>query len=183
MTEDIAMRTTFAFVVSVLIPVATFAAPPEKFHYLGEIKLSGPAGKALGSQVILVKKTLDRDKATYTEEAIVIKADGTVEQYSVPMIVKDDNTFTINDEAKGITGEGKLFGSAWKWTYFKATFKVKNNGITVDDENFMADDSVGSARKKISGPDGRVLFYMDMSLKAITPQTFEILKIGLSKKK
>ena len=57
-------------------------------------------------------------------------------------------------------GSGTLFGPAWKWTYFKGTFKT-TNGIQIEDENFMADDSVGSARKKLTAPDGKVVMYMD----------------------
>ena len=97
------------------------------------------------------------------------------------LAVKEDNTFTLSDDAKTVEGSGKLFGPAWKWTYFKATFKSKN-GVRIEDENFMADDSVGSARKKVIGPNDKVIMYMDMSLKGITPQTFEILRAGLLKK-
>jgi hypothetical protein len=56
------------------------------------------------------------------------------------------------------------------------------NAVQIEDENFMSDDSVITARKKVTGPDGKVLMYMDMSLKGITPKTFEILKAGLLKK-
>ena len=95
--------------------------------------------------------------------------------------VKDDNTFTLTDHAKLVEGGGTLFGPAWKWTYFKGTFKSKN-GVQIDDENFMADDSVGTARKKLTGPDNKVFMYMDMSAKSITPKTFELLRTGLIKK-
>ncbi len=50
------------------------------------------------------------------------------------------------------------------------------------DENFMAYDSVITARKKVSDPDGKFLMYMDMTHKTVTPKTFEILKAGLMKK-
>ena len=45
-----------------------------------------------------------------------------------------------------------------------------------------ADDSAGTARKKVTGPDGQVLSYMDMTLKGVTPKTFEILRMGLMRK-
>jgi hypothetical protein len=41
---------------------------------------------------------------------------------------------------------------------------------------------IGSARKKVIAPDGKVILYMDMSVKAVTPRTFEILRAGLMKK-
>ena len=46
----------------------------------------------------------------------------------------------------------------------------------------MADPSAGTARKKVIGPDGKVIMYMDMTLTEITPKTFEILRAGLMKK-
>jgi len=64
---------------------------------------------------------------------------------------------------------------------FKATFKA-TNGVRIEDENFLADDTAPTARKKVVGPDGKVIMYMDTTLKAITPGTFEILRAGLMKK-
>jgi hypothetical protein len=162
-------------------PTLGIAAAPEKFYYLGEVKLSNAAGKSMGSQVILVEKTHDRDNSVILERAIVVKPDGTAEERAMRMPVKDDNTFTLTDDAKTVEGAGNLFGPAWKWTYFKATFKT-TNGVTIEDENYMADESVGTARKKVTAPNGQVVMYMDMSLKAVTPATFEILRAALMKK-
>jgi len=175
------MRMAIAFVVIALGPVWAIAATPEKFYYVGEAKLSSATGRAMGSQVLLVEKIHDRDKSTIIERAIVVHPDGKVEERTMQLAVKDDNTFTLTDEAKKVEGNGKLFGPAWKWTYFKATFKAEN-GVQIEDENFMADPSAGTARKKVTGPDGKVIMYMDMTLKEITPKTFEILKAGLMKK-
>jgi hypothetical protein len=175
------MRTAIALAVTVLVPGWALAAAPEKMYYLGEVKISSAAGKPMGSQVILVEKVHDRDKATIVERAIVVHPDGKAEEQTMRLAVKDDNTFTLTDDARNVEGGGKLFGPAWKWTYFKATFKAKN-GVRIEDENFMADDSVGTARKIIIGPDDKVIMYMDMSLKGITPKTFEVLRAGLIKK-
>ena len=175
------MRTAMALVVTLLVPAWALAAPPEKFYYVGEAKLSSADGKPMGSQVFLVEKTYDRDKSTIIERAIVVQPDGKVEEWTMRLTVKDDNTFTLTDDSGKAEGSGKLFGPAWKWTYFKATYKA-SNGVQIEDENFMADDSAGTARKKVTGPDGKVIMYMDMTLKGITLKTFEILKAGLMKK-
>jgi hypothetical protein len=174
------MRTVLISATLLLAPPLAFAAPPEKFFYVGEVKLSNAAGKPAGSQVILLEKIHDRDKSLILEKAIVVQPDGKVDERAMRMPVKDD-TFTLGDDAKTITGAGTLVGPAWKWTYFKATYKT-TTGITIDDENFMADDSVITARKKVTAPNGQVVMYMDMSLKAVTPATFEILRAGLMKK-
>jgi hypothetical protein len=95
--------------------------------------------------------------------------------------VKDDNTFTLTDDAKTVEGAGTLFGPAWKWTYFKGTWK-STAGVTIEDENYMADDSVITARKKVTGRDNQIYMFMDMSLTRVAPTTFEILKSALLKK-
>jgi hypothetical protein len=175
------MRTAISLVVIALVPASAPASPPEKMYFLGEVKLSSATGQPMGSQVTLVEKTHDHDHATIIERAIVVHASGKVEEWTMRLAVKDDNTFTLSDDARTVEGGGTLFGPPWKWTYFKGTFKSKN-GVQIEDENFMADDSIGTARKKVIGPDGKVLMYMDMSLKSITPMTFEILRAGLKKK-
>ena len=175
------MRTAMALVVTVLVAASALAAPPERLYFLGEVKLSSATGQPLGSQVILLEKASDRDSSTIIERALVVEANGKVEERTMHLAVKDDGTFTLRDDAGTVEGGGKLFGPPWKWTYFKATFKA-TNGVVIDDENFMADDSVGSARKKLTGPDGKVIMYMDTSGKSITPKTFEILRAGLMKK-
>jgi hypothetical protein len=164
-----------------LIPGFAGAVPPEKLYYAGEVKVSGPAGQAMGSQVILLEKASDKDKSTITERAVIVHAGGKVEEQTMVLTVKDDATFRLADLAKTVEGTGVLFGPAWKWTYFKGSFKHKS-GVIIDDENFMADDSVITARKKVSAPDGKVIMHMDMSLKGVTPATFEILAAGLLKK-
>jgi hypothetical protein len=178
--EIIPMRMAIALVVAVLAPELVLAASPEKMYYLGEVKLSSPEGKSMGFQVILLEKIHDRDHATITERAVVVQPNGKVEEWTMYLHVKDDNTFTLTDEAKTVEGTGTLFGPAWQWTYFKGTFKSRN-GVQIEDENFMTDDSMITARKKLTGPDNKVFMYMETSGKAISPKTFEVLRAGLKK--
>jgi hypothetical protein len=174
------MRWLILTVVVLAFPSISSAAQPRSFYYLGEVKLSSATGKSLGSQVILFEKIHDPDESTMIERAVVVKPDGKAEEHTMRLTVKG-NSFTLTDDARTIEGTGTLSGPAWKWTYFKATYKSRN-GVQIEDENFMADDSVITARKKVTGPDGKVIMFMDMSLKAVTPKTFEILKAGLLKK-
>jgi hypothetical protein len=169
----------FALVVS--IHTTVFAATPEKFHYVGEVKLSSSAGQSLGSQVTLLEKTYDREHPLIIESAVVIDAAGKAEERTMRLSVKDDNTFTLTDDAKTVEGAGTLFGPAWRWTYFKGRWK-STAGVTIEDENYMADDSVITARKKVSGPDNKIYMFMDMSLTRIAPKTFDIVKAALLKK-
>lgn len=156
------------------------AGAVEKMYYLGEAVLSSAEGQPRGSQVILLEKTHDPEHNLIVERAIVVKADKTAEEFTMNMSVSG-NEFSLKDAAGTITGGGALFGSAWHWTYFHAVYQT-SNGIKIEDENFMADPTVCVGRKKISAPDGKVISVMDVTLKAITPRTFDMLSAALLRK-
>ena len=165
---------------TILIPGLSFGADLEKLYYVGESKLSDASGKPWTSQVILLEKTLDPDHSVFVERAVVVKPDGSAEEFTMNHRVTG-NTFTLDDPKGMVKGSGTLFGPAWKWTYFKGTFQA-TNGARIDDENFLTDPNVLVARKQISAPDGKVIGFMDITLKSITPQTFTILSSSLLKK-
>src|SRR5262245_11426682 len=174
------MKVHMAIFLMLLLPGFGFGADVEKRYYVGEAKLSDPSGKDNGSHVILLEKVLDPDNSIFVERAVVVKPDGKAEEFTMNHRVKG-NTFTLDDTKGMVKGSGTLFGPAWKWTYFKGTFEA-TNGVRIEDENFLADPSVLVARKKISAPDGKVIGFMDITAKSITPQTFTILASSLLKK-
>ncbi len=156
------------------------AAELQRSYFIGEVKLSNESGKPIGSQAILVSKVYDPDKNLLTMRAIVVQSDGKVDDYPMNMPIQGD-TFTIDDPKKVVEGSGTLFGKTGEWTYLKGTYKAAN-GVTIDDEDFMASPDIGCARKKLTTPDGKVLMYMDHALKSTSRETFEILAGALVKK-
>ena|SRR5689334_5663589 len=166
--------------LTLLLGQACVAGEVQKFYYLGDVKVSSEGGEPRPGGVILVEKAQDPDKGVIVERAIEIKADRSVSEYVMTLKVSG-NSFTITDAKNTIHGSGTLFGPAWKWTYFKGTFEAEN-GARIEDENFMADPSVGCARKKVYAPDGKVVMVMEVTLKAVTQQTFEVLAGALVKK-
>jgi len=175
------MRTGIFILIALVLPELARAEGPVRLYYVGEAKVSSASGEPMGSQVYLLQKTLDRDKATITERAVIVRPGEQTEEWTIRFAVKEDNTFALSEDSGRATGSGKLFGPAWNWTYFKATYKTAN-GIQVEDENFLVDASVGTARQKLTGPDGKVMMFMDLTLKSVTPKTYEILREGLLKK-
>jgi hypothetical protein len=101
------MRMPIVLVVTLLVPAWAPAAPPGKFYYVGEAKLSSATGQPTGSQVFLVEKTHDRDKSTIIERAIVVQPDGKVEEWTMRLTAKEDNTFTLTDDSRKAEGSGK----------------------------------------------------------------------------
>jgi hypothetical protein len=174
------MKASYVVVLSALLAQTCVAAEVQDWYFVGEVKLSSESGQPLGSQAMLVHKTCDPGRSVIVERAVVVKPGGTVDDYPINLPVKG-NTFTVDDPKKLVQGSGTLFGPAWHWTYFKATYNA-TNGTQIDDENFIADPDVGCARKKVSTPDGKTVMVMDMTLKATTRETFEILTSALLKK-
>jgi hypothetical protein len=174
------MKASFVVVLSSLLAQTCVAAEVEDLYFVGEVKLSSETGQPLGSQAMLAHRTYDPGRSMIVERAVVVKPDGTVDDYPLNLPVKG-NTFTVDDPKKVVEGSGTLFGPAWHWTYLKGTYKA-TNGAQIEDENLMATPDVGCSRKKISMPDGKVVMVMDMTLKATTRETFEILTSALLKK-
>jgi hypothetical protein len=134
----------------------------------------------LGSEAFLVKRTVDPDKSTIIEQPIIVDEEGKATEWTIRFTIKDDGTFTVADDTKRMNGAGKLFGPAWKWTYFKAIYKI-GDVVEIQDENFMSDESCGTARQKLTWKD-KGTTYRDLTLKEITPKTYDILRVGLLKK-
>ena len=58
----------------------------------------------------------------------------------------------------------------------------KEEGGTIMSIFAKKQDSEQKADQKVTGADGKVLVYMDISFRNITPKTYEILRAGLLKK-
>jgi hypothetical protein len=174
------MRSAVSVLAVLLVAASALATEPVVRYYVGEAKLSSADGKSLGSEVFLAKRTVDRDKSTITEQPIIVDEKGKVMEATITFSIKEDGSFTVTDDAKRMKGTGKLFGPAWKWTYFKATYKV-GDVVEIEDENFFSNESFGTARQKLKWKD-KDATYKDLALKEITPKTYEILRAGLMKK-
>ncbi len=174
------MRILFALMIGAVSAGICSAAEVERTYFVGDVKLSSESGQSLGSQAMLAERAYDPDHNLIKERAMVVEADGTVNDYPMNMIVKG-NSFTLDDPKKFVEGSGTLFGPAWHWTYFKGSYKAKN-GVSIDDQDFACASDIGVARKTISGPDGKVIMIMDVALKSTTKETYEILTSALLKK-
>jgi hypothetical protein len=175
------MRTAISVLVILVVAAWAHTTEPVVRYFVGEAKLSSPDGKQLASEVFVLKRTVDQDKSTIIEQPIIVDERGKSVEWTIRFAVKEDGTFTLTEDSKRVEGSGKLFGPSWKWTYFKARYKA-TGGVEIEDENFMSDESLGTARQKVIGQDKNVVMYRDIALKEITPKTHEILRAGLLNK-
>jgi hypothetical protein len=167
--------------VVLLITASALATEPVVRYYVAEAKVSSADGKPLASEVFVLKRIVDHDKSTIIEQPIIVDEKGKAVEWTIRFAVKEDGTFTLTEDSRRVEGRGKLFGPAWKWTYFKATYKA-TDGVEIEDENFLLDESLGVGRQKVIGKDKKVVMYRDIAGKEITPKTYEILRAGLMKR-
>ena len=100
-----ASRSVVVVLIVLASAISRCRADQVKTYFIGEAKISTESGKPIGSQVLLVEKIEDRDKSAFVETAIVVKADGAAEQYTMRMQVSGDH-FSLKDDAGTVKGEG-----------------------------------------------------------------------------
>jgi hypothetical protein len=178
--ETMASRSVVVVLIVLASALSRCRADQVKTYFIGEGKLSTESGKPIGSQALLLEKIEDREKNLMIESAVVVDAKGVAEKRTMTLKVDGDH-FALQDDTGSINGTGDLFGIPWQWTYWRGSFDAAN-GVHIQDENFIADPTIAVARKKITGKDGKVLMYMDVTMKSITPETYHILAGALFKK-
>src|SRR6266702_8608952 len=102
------MRMGIVVLIALILPELARAEGPVRLYYVGEAKVSSASGEPMGSQVYLRQKTLDRDKATITERAVIVRPGEAAEEWTIRFAVKDDNTFALSEDSGRATGSGKL---------------------------------------------------------------------------
>ncbi len=165
-----------------IISLRATATEVKKNYFVGDVKILSPSGSVQGTAVMFLEKTTDQDKNQIIERGIQLNPDGTAYDFPMYLTISGSN-FTIIDDRKTISGSGQFYGTPWDWSYFKATYVSRTvnpktgsvSEIYIDDENTLVDPSVVTARKKLYLKDGTVIEYMDITLKSVTQQTFQIL--------
>jgi hypothetical protein len=94
------MRIAISVLTVLLVASSAPATEPQVRYYVGEAKRSSDDGKSLGSEVFLAKRTVDRDNSTITEQPIILDEKGKVTEWTIRFTVKEDGTFTIEDDTK-----------------------------------------------------------------------------------
>jgi len=91
------------------------------------------------------------------------------------LTVKGQN-FTIKDSLATMTGTGTLQGPVWAWTFLSGDNVITASGMTIHDEDYMADQNNIAYRKTYCGPDVKTeVMHSDALLKSISKETFDFL--------
>ena len=72
-----------------------------------------------------------------------------------------------------------MTGEAWLWTRWKSVTKLAGGAGTVTSEDKLTERGL-SAKKSLTGADGKVAVRFDEALVPISPKTYEVLYTRLA---
>jgi hypothetical protein len=166
------------FLTSGVFAQTTTVAQEQVTYFLGEVKMSSPAGQPYGSSISLVKRTLKPAENKIVEQVLSVDARQAAQEYTTVFVVKDGK-FTVRDDEKTFEGEGELMGKAWSWTGWKYSVNMigeRKGKLTAED---VLTESGLTVKKSFYSPDGALRVVFAEELKPITKEMYEILRAKL----
>ena len=167
----------FSFVLFVFL-TGNVWGKSQTSYFLGEVKMSSPAGVSYGSSVSLVKRVASQANNKITEYVLSLDADKEVQEYVAIFEVKG-SMFSVRDNHGTFSGEGKLFGKPWKWNSWKYTVLMNDGSGSLKGEDFLSDDGL-VIKKTLFSPDGTARVMFDEELKSISQSMYDVLRAKLT---
>ncbi|MEO8136758.1 MAG: hypothetical protein ABI831_22635 [Betaproteobacteria bacterium] len=160
------------------VAAAQSAAPAQVAYYLGEVRMSSPAGQLLGASVSLVRRTLLPAENRVIEVVASIDPVKPVREYTTVFAV-NGSRFAMKDEEGTFTGEGEFSGKPWEWTGWKyeVAFTGQSKG-RLQGEDVVSATGL-SVKKSFSSADGVVRMLFTEELKPVTKAVYDVLRARL----
>jgi hypothetical protein len=165
----------FVSIFFLLSKTFSFGQDIDTASYIGISTNSSSNGTVLSKSLILLERIQNPSTKQIIINTVLIDTAGKVTRSpSLILMVNDKNEFTISDTKGTTSGNGKLFGTPWNWTYLSGEYKTVI-GLTIKDEDFFSDLSVLASRKEFILPNGVVLMTMDITATKISRTEYNIL--------
>ncbi|HEY5124544.1 MAG TPA: hypothetical protein VIK14_12495 [Ignavibacteria bacterium] len=165
----------FVIIFALLTKTASFGQDIDTTCFIGMSINCNSNGVVLSKSLILLERIQNPSTKQIIINTILIDTTGKVtKNSSMVLLVNENNEFTISDTKKTTSGNGKLFGPEWNWTYLSGDYKSLV-GVTIKDQDFFSDPSIFTSRKEIILPNGSVVLTMDITATKISRTEYEIL--------
>lgn len=169
------MKKLFASLLFCLI--ATPALASQIDYYIGELRTLSAKGDLQSLSVALAKRTLDPKLKVIIEEILHITAHGDTTHFTQVSQVNGDK-YAIQDSAKRMKGEGKLFGKAWEWDRWDAA------GLVDGKRRFTSRSHLAGGmllvRKEFFDPAGKLSTVFSEEYRPISHDLYELLYTRLN---
>lgn len=176
------MNTIAAGLITVSLGAASvssvYAADERVAYYLGEVRMSTPAGRLVASTLSLVRRTATPDENKIVEVVASVDPSKPTKEFTTVFEVQGSR-FVMKDAEGTFTGAGELKGEPWEWTGWR--YEVEFTGATqgkLKGEDVLNADGL-TARKSFMTPDGVVRAQFIEELKPISKSAYDILHARL----
>ena len=170
-------RHCFARLVAVSFVVAAtgvYAADERVTYFLGEVRMSTPAGRLVATTLSLVRRAVTPDENRIVEVVASLDATKPTKEFTTVFAVQGSR-FVMTDAEGTFTGAGEFKGAPWEWSGW--SYEVEFTGATqgkLKGEDVLNADGL-TARKSFMTPDGVVRAQFVEELKPITKAAYDIL--------
>jgi hypothetical protein len=172
----------FVVFFALLSKTASFGQEVDTTCFIGMSINSSSKGNVLSKTLVLIERIQNPSTKQIIINTTLIDTTGRVTRNpSMVLQVNEDNGFTVSDPKKTTTGNGKLYGPPWNWTYLSGEYKSAI-GVTIKDQDFFSDPSIFTSRKEVILPNGNVVLTMDITANRINKTEFEILTKAINQK-
>ncbi|MEP7083461.1 MAG: hypothetical protein ABI854_01895 [Betaproteobacteria bacterium] len=151
-----------------------YAADERVTYFLGEVRMSTPAGRLVATTLSLVRRALTPDENRMVEVVASIDSTKPTKEFTTVFEVQGSR-FVMKDAEGAFTGAGELKGAPWEWTGW--SYEVEFTGATpgkLKGDDVLNGDGL-TARKSFMTPDGVVRAQFVEELKPISKAAYDIL--------
>ena len=153
------------------------AAATQSQYYIGELRTLSDKGDLQSLSVALSKRTFDGKLKVIIEETLHINAHGDTTHFTHVSQV-DGDKYIVQDSAKRLKGEGKLFGKPWQWDRWDA------EGLVDEKRRFTSQSHLAGGlllvRKEFFDPAGKLTTVSSEEYRPISHALYELLYARLS---
>ena len=177
------LRVSLAYLVppaaafALLSAMTMLASAADTRYYLVEGVMKLADGRNVGSNISLIKRTVDRDAGRIEEVVLTLRGQDPAREFTTVITPKGGKASVSSTEG-GIAGEATLTGPEWAWTGMKFSTKIEPSGSRIEGEDEFSPDGL-KAHKDIFKPDGNIQIRIDESGHAINKPVYEMLRSRL----
>ena len=153
------------------------AAAADTRYYLVEGVMKLADGRSVGSNISLIKRTVDREAGRIEEVVLTLRGQDPAREFTT-IITPGAGKAIVSSPEGGISGEAALTGPEWAWTRMKFSTRIEPSGSRVEGEDEFSPDGI-KAHKDIFKPDGSVQIRIDESGHSINKPVYEMLRSRL----
>jgi len=158
--------------------LAMMASAADTRYYLVEGVMKLADDRNVGTNVSLIKRTVDREAGRIEEVVLSLRGEDPAREFTTIITPVAAGKATVSSPQGGISGEAALSGPEWAWTGMKFSTKIEPGQIRVEGQDEFSLDSI-AAHKQVLKADGQIQVRIEESGRSISKAVYEMLRSRL----